>query len=73
VTEKFKKPEQKTGQGLDLSPPTAELVPIASSTPLPFNNTIAKDDENDKFGKNHLIIALKNLLFLYQKVKVINS
>jgi hypothetical protein len=54
VAERFKNTssEQKTGGGLDLSPPTAQLVPVSQSPPLPFNNTILKNDDNDSFGKN---------------------
>jgi hypothetical protein len=54
VTQKIKSSEQKTGGGLDLSPPTAELVPVSQSPPLPFNNTILKNDDNDKFGKSKM-------------------
>jgi len=50
VSEKIKS-EQKIGKGLDLSAPTAELVPVSESPPLPFNITIAKNDDNDSFGK----------------------
>jgi hypothetical protein len=52
VTEKFKSSEVKTGKGNDLSPPTAELVSEITTTPLPFNNTILKNDDNDSFGKH---------------------
>jgi hypothetical protein len=65
VTEKFKSSSaaQKTGQGLELSPPTAELIPASTSAPLPFNNTILKNDDNDLFGKfkfDQLIITIEN-------------
>jgi hypothetical protein len=53
VTEKLKSSEQKTGRGSDLSPPTAELVQNNEEAPLPFNNTITKNDDNDIFGKNN--------------------
>jgi hypothetical protein len=51
VTEKFKSSEVKIGKGADLLPPTAELVSVSTAAPLPFNNTITKNDDNDKFGK----------------------
>jgi len=50
VSEKIKS-EQKIGKGLDLSTPTAQVVPLPESAPLPFNITIAKNDDNDSFGK----------------------
>ncbi len=50
VTQKFKSSDEKIGKGIDLSPPTAEYVSISPSAPLPFNNTILKNDDNDKFG-----------------------
>ncbi len=49
VSEKFKSAEQR-GQGEDLSPPTAELIPVSTSVSLPFNYTITKNDDNDLFG-----------------------
>ncbi len=52
VAEKMKPSDQKIGRGSDLSPPTAELVPNSEDAPLPFNNTIKKNDDNDTFGKN---------------------
>jgi hypothetical protein len=58
VTQKFKASEEKIGKGIDLSPPTAEYVSISPSAPLPFNNTILKNDDNDKFG--NLILKITN-------------
>ncbi len=55
VTQKIKSGEpsdQKIGRGIDLAPPTAELIPNDDTTPpLPYNNTILKNDDNDSFGK----------------------
>jgi hypothetical protein len=50
VAQKFKSSEDTIGRGVDLSPPTADLVSTSSSAPLPFNNTIVKNDDNDRFG-----------------------
>ncbi len=61
VAEKIKSSsgEQKIGLGAELSPPTAELIPVStSSPPLPFNNTILKNDDNDLFGKSFFYILL---------------
>ncbi len=55
VTQKLTSTEssdKKIGRGIDLAPPTAELVPNDETTPpLPFNNSILKNDDNDSFGK----------------------
>jgi hypothetical protein len=59
VTEKIKS-EQKIGKGLDISVPTAELVPNSETAPLPFNNTITKNDDNDLFGKHYKNDKVKN-------------
>jgi hypothetical protein len=63
VTEKFKSSEVKIGKGIDLSPPTAELVSETTTTPLPFNNTILKNDDNDSFGKIDTHVKLKLVKF----------
>ncbi len=66
VTQKIKSSDQKTGGGLELSPPTAELVPVLQSPPLPFNNTITKNDDNDKFGKiSHSMSVITYLSHLF--------
>jgi hypothetical protein len=51
VSERISKSSQAVGRGLDLSPPTAELVNDSQPPPIEFNNLVKKNDDNDKFGK----------------------
>jgi hypothetical protein len=45
------------------SPSTSMITPSNTKPPLPCNNTINKDDENDIDGKNHLLLKIQ--LFYY--------
>ena len=41
------------------SPSTSMITPSNTKPPLPYNNTINKDDENDIDGKNHLLLKIQ--------------
>lgn len=41
------------------SPSTSMITPSNTKPPLPYNNTINKDDENDIDGKNQLLLKIQ--------------